>query len=118
MKETLNLEKIIDNIFEQLGFADYFKSPKYIKDAILFTYYDKFLLLNANLLVLKKFLEKNGIVNPNSVRCKIDKTLNERLDSINAFVLYDVFRNNYDVKKICSKYFIELNFKYSVFLFE
>lgn len=68
-------------------------------------------MLDAKLLV-EKVARKNNIVNSNSVRCDMDRTLNERLDSINTSAIYDVFGNNYDGRKICLKYFIELNVKY------
>lgn len=60
LKETLNIEKLIDNIFEKLGFNDYFKGTKYLKDAIILTYYDKTLLLDAKLLV--KMLQEKIIL--------------------------------------------------------
>ena len=45
LKECLGIEKQVDDILWKLGFTNYFKGSKYIKDAILLAYDNSKLLL-------------------------------------------------------------------------
>ena len=53
LKECLGIEKQVDDILWKLGFTNYFKGSKYIKDAILLAYDNSNLLLDMNSLVQK-----------------------------------------------------------------
>lgn len=111
MKETFELEKEVDNILWGLGFTSYFKGATYLKDAILMVYNDKELLKDVNFLV-EKIAEKNNVYNKSIVRSVMDKTLNSVLDLVDNSVIYNVFGNFYDGRKISLKYFIDLCIHY------
>ena len=111
LRETLELEKNIDNILWKMGFNSYLKGTTYLKDAILFAYSDKKLLLDTQALV-KKVAEKNHIFNDKLVRSDMDKILNTVLDFIDTAVIYDIFGDEYDGRKISLRYFIDLCIRY------
>ena len=111
MKETFELEKEVDNILWGLGFTSYFKGATYLKDAILMVYNDKELLKDVNFLV-EKIAEKNNAYNQSVVRSVMDKTLNSVLDLIDNSVIYNIFGDFYDGRKISLKYFIDLCIHY------
>ncbi len=113
LKDTLEIEKTIDNILWRIGLTTYFKGTKYLKDAILLAYSDRTLLLNAQLLV-RKVAEKNHISNNKDkiVRSDMDKSLNTALDLLDINVLYDIFKDEYDGRKISLRYFIDLCIQY------
>ncbi len=62
LKDTLEIEKNIDDIFWKIGLTSYFKGTIYLKDAILLAYSDKSLLLDMNELIIK-VAEKNEVMN-------------------------------------------------------
>lgn len=107
INDTLEVEKIIDDILWKMGFVSYFKGSIYLKDAILLTYYDNRLLQDMNLL-MKKVAEKNNVLNEKVVRSAIDKSLNTILDCIDIDIIYNIFGDDYDGRKISVKYFIDL----------
>lgn len=112
LKDTLEIEKTIDNIFWKLGFTSYFKGTIYLKDAILLAYNDNKLLQDMNILV-KKIAEKNEILNDKgSVRSTMDKSLNNMLEYTNNSIIYDIFGDDYDGRKISVRYFIDLCIRY------
>lgn len=111
LKDTLELEKNVDDILWKMGFNSYFKGTTYLKDAILFAYADKKLLFDTQAL-LKKVANKNNILNDKLVRSDIDKVLNNVLDLIDIKVIYDIFGNEYDGRKISLRYFIDLCIRY------
>ena len=111
LKDTLELEKNIDDMLWKIGFNFYLKGTKYLKDAILLAYSDRKLLLDTQALV-KKVAEKNNILNDKLVRSDIDKVLNNISDLNNIEVIYDVFGNKYDGRKISLRYFIDLCIRY------
>lgn len=111
MRDTLEIEKKIDTILWKLGFATYFKGTIYLKDAILLAYNDKNLLQDMNALV-QKVSEKNNVENNKVVRSAMDKSLNNVLDYLHTNVLYDVFGEYYDGRKVSVKYFIDLCIRY------
>lgn len=107
LKDTMEIEKNIDTILWKLGFTSYFKGTIYLKDAILLAFNDKNLLKDTNTLI-KKVAEKNNVLNDKVVRSDIDRALNSMLDYINIQVIYDIFEDSYDCRKISLKYFIDL----------
>lgn len=107
LKNTMELEKTIDNILWKLGFTSYFKGTIYLKDAILLAYNDHNLLKDSNLLI-KKVAEKNNILNDKVVRSDVDRALNHMLDYTDKKVIYEFFQDDYDGRKISLKYFIDL----------
>lgn len=111
MKDTLEIEKTIDTILWKLGFATYFKGTIYLKDAILLAYNNKKLLQDMNILV-QKVSEKNNVENNKVVRSVMDKSLNNVLDYLHTDLLYDVFGDDYDGRKVSVKYFIDLCIRY------
>lgn len=111
LKETLEIEKDIDTILWRIGITSYFKGSTYLKDAISFAYTDRKLLLDAQALV-KKVAEKNDISNYNLVRSDMDKVLNNALDLIDVSVIYDIFEDEYDGRKISLRYFVDLCVRY------
>ena len=111
LKESLEIEKNIDSILWQIGLTPSFKAYNYIKDAITFAYTDKNLLLDTKTLV-KKVADKNNILNDKVVRSDMDKALNSVLDLLDTNILYDIFENDYDGRKISLKYFIGLCIRY------
>lgn len=111
MKDTLEIEKTIDTILWKLGFTTYFKGTIYLKDAILLAYNDKNLLQDMTMLV-KKVAEKNNIENNKVVRSAIDKSLNNVLDYLHTDLLYEIFNDDYDGRKVSAKYFIDLCIRY------
>lgn len=111
IKDTLEIEKNIDDVFWKLGFTPYFKGTLYLKDAILFAYNDKNLLQDMDILV-KKISEKNNFVNEKTVRSLMDKSLNNMLNYTDISVIYNVFKDDYDGRKISLKYFIDLCIRY------
>lgn len=100
LKECLGIEKQVDDILWKLGFTNYFKGSKYIKDAILLAYDNSKLLLDMN-------AEKNSIDNANAVRTNMDRSLGNMLDYIDSKIIYEVFED-YDGRTISLKYFIDL----------
>ena len=106
LKECLGIEKQVDDILWKLGFTNYFKGSKYIKDAILLAYDNSKLLLDMNSLV-QKVAEKNSIDNANAVRTNMDRSLGNMLDYIDSKIIYEVFED-YDGRTISLKYFIDL----------
>ena len=111
LKDTIEIEKNVDTILWKLGFTSYFKGTIYLKDAILIAFNDKNLLTDANTLI-KKVAEKNNILNDKVVRSDIDRALNHVLDYIDIKVIYDIFNDSYDGRKISLKYFIDLCIRY------
>lgn len=107
MKETFELEKEVDNVLWRLGFTSYYKGSMYLKDSILMVYNNKDLLQDVNLLI-NKVTEKNKASNKDVVRSVMDKTINNVLNFIDKTVIYDVFENFYDGRKISLKYFLDL----------
>lgn len=106
LKECLGIEKQVDDILWKLGFTNYFKGSKYIKDAILLAYDNSKLLLDMNSLV-QKVAEKNNIENASAVRTNMDRSLGNMLGYIDSKIIYDVFED-YDGRIISLKYFIDL----------
>lgn len=78
-----------------------------MKDAILLAYSDKSLLLDMNELIIK-VAEKNEVMNYKVVRSAMDKSLNIMLDNTDIKVIYEIFNEDYDGRKISLKYFIDL----------
>lgn len=111
VKNTIEVEKIIDDILWKLGFTSYFKGSIYLKDAILLAYNDNELLQDMNLLV-KKVAEKHSIENAKVVRSAMDKSLNNVLDFIDKSNIYNIFGDDYDGRKISVKYLIDLCIRY------
>lgn len=111
IKDTLQIEKSIDDIFWKLGFTPYFKSTTYLRDAVLLAYNDKSLLQDMDIFV-KKIAEKNNVSNEKNVRSAMDKSLSNMLDYTNKNVIYSVFGEDYDGRKISLKYFIDLCIRY------
>lgn len=111
MKDTLEIEKKIDTTLWKLGFATYFKGTIYLKDAILLAYNDNELLQDVNVLI-EKVSEKNHVKNNKVVRSAMDKSLNNVLDYLHTDVLYNVFGEYYDGRKVSVKYFIDLCIRY------
>lgn len=107
LKDTLDIEKNIDDIFWKIGLTSYFKGTIYLKDAILLAYSDKCLLLDMNELMIK-VAEKNEVMNYKVVRSAMDKSLNTMLDNTDIKVIYEIFEEDYDGRKISLKYFIDL----------
>ena len=105
LKDTLEIEKTLDSILWRLGFTSYFKGTIYLKEAILLAYNDNKLLLNVNLLI-EKIAKKYKISNPKVIRSDIDKSLNNTLDFIDKTNIYDIFKDDYDGRKISTKYFV------------
>lgn len=69
------------------------------------------LLQDVNLLI-KNVTEKNNASNKDVVRSVMDKTINSVLDFIDNTVIYDVFGDFYDGRKISLKYFLDLCIHY------
>ena len=111
LRDSLEIEKNINSIFWKIGLTYSFKGTDYIKDAILFAYMDKKLLLDIQTLI-KKVAQKHQISNDKVVRSDMDKALNNVLDLVNTNVIYDIFGNQYDGRKITLKYFIDLCIRY------
>lgn len=111
LKNTIELERTTDDILWKLGFTSYFKGTTYLKDAILLAYNDRDLLKNSSLLI-KKVSEKNNILNDSAVRSDMDKSLNNMLNYIDSKIIYDIFQDDYDGRKISLKYFIDLCVRY------
>lgn len=107
LNDTIELENTIDTILWKMGFNSYFKGTIYLRDAIRFSYIDKKLLFDTQNLI-KKVAEKNNIDNFNVVRSDIDKMLNNALDFIDISVIYNIFGDEYDGRKISLRYFIDL----------
>ena len=106
MKETFELEKEIDNILWKLGFTSYYKGTIYLKDSILMVYNNRELLQDINLLV-KNVTEKNNAINKDVVRSVMDKTINSVLDLLDATLVFEVFGDIYDGRKISLKYLLK-----------
>ena len=111
LEETFEIEKNVDNVFWKIGLTSYFKGTIYLKDAILLAYSDKNLLLDMNKLVIK-VAEKNEVENYKVVRSAMDKSLNTMLDNTDIKVIYEIFEDDYDGRKISLKYFIDLCVRY------
>lgn len=111
IKDTLEIEKRIDDILWKLGFTTYFKGSMYLKDTILLAYNDNNLLQDMNTLV-KKVAEKYNIENAKVVRSAMDKSLNNVLNFIDNSNIYNVFGDYYDGRKISVKYLIDLCIRY------
>ena len=111
LKESLEIEKNIDTILWRIGLPTYFKGTKYLKDAILLAYSNTELLFDSQSLV-KKVAEKNQVLNDKLVRSDMDKALNNALDLLDINVLYDIFTDDYDGRKISLRYFIDLCIRY------
>ncbi len=111
LSDTLEIEKNIDSILYKLGFTSYLKGTIYLRDAILLTYNNNELIQDMNILV-KKVAEKNNVENIKVVRSAMDKSLNSVLDYLNTNIIYDVFKDDYDGRKISVKYFIDLCIRY------
>ena len=111
MKETFELEKEIDNILWKLGFTSYYKGTIYLKDSILMVYNNRELLQDINLLV-KNVTEKNNAINKDVVRSVMDKTINSVLDLLDTSLVFEVFGDFYDGRKISLKYFLDLCIHY------
>lgn len=107
LKDTLEIERNIDNIFWKIGLTSYFKGTIYLKEAVLLSFSDKSLLYDINELMLK-IAEIHEVENHKIVRSAIDKSLNTMLDNTNINIIYEIFGENYDGRKISLKYFIDL----------
>lgn len=107
LKNTIKLERTTDDILWKLGFTSYFKGTSYLKDAILLSYNNRDLLKDSSLLI-KKVSEKNNISNFSAVRSDMDKSLNNMLNYTDSKIIYDIFQDDYDGRKISLKYFIDL----------
>ena len=107
LKDTLEIEKNIDDIFWKIELTSYFKGTIYLKDAILLAYSNRNLLLDMNELIIK-VAEKNEVMNYKVVRSAMDKSLNTMLDNTDIKVIYEIFKEDYDGRKISLKYFIDL----------
>lgn len=103
LKDTLEIEKNIDNIFWRLGLTSYLKGTIYLKDAILLAYS----ILDMNELIIK-VAKKNEVTNYKGIRSVMDKSLNTMLDNTDIKIFYEVFEKDYDGRKISLKYFIDL----------
>lgn len=55
-----------------------------------------------------KVAEKNEVMNYKVVRSAMDKSLNTMLDNTDIKVIYEIFNEDYDGRKISLKYFIDL----------
>lgn len=55
-----------------------------------------------------KVAEKNEVMNYKVVRSAMDKSLNIMLDNTDIKVIYEIFNEDYDGRKISLKYFIDL----------
>lgn len=111
IKDTLEIERNINDIFWKLGFTQYHKGTIYLKDAILLAYNDRNLLQDMDIF-LKKISEKNNFVNEKTIRSLMDKSLNNMLDYTDISVIYNFFKDDYDGRKISLKYFIDLSIRY------
>ncbi len=111
VRDTMEIEKTIDSILWKLGFATYFKGTIYLKTAILLAYSDNKLLQDMNILV-KKVTERNNAENEKVVRSVMDKSINNVLDYLHTDLLYEVFEDDYDGRKVSVKYFIDLCIRY------
>ena len=107
IKDTLQIEEKIDDILWKLGFVSSFKGTMYLKDAILFAYYDETILQDMDIFV-KKISEKHKVLNEKNVRYAMNKTLSAILDYKNNDIIHTVFGDDYDGRKISLKYFIDL----------
>lgn len=107
LKNTIELERITDDILWKFGFTSYFKGSIYLKDAILLAFNDHNLLKDSSLLI-KKVSEKNNILNYSSVHSDMDKSLNNMLNYTDQKIIYGIFQDDYDGRKISLKYFIDL----------
>lgn len=65
------------------------------------------MLLDTNKLI-KKVAEKNKVINYKIVRSAMDKSLNNMLDNTDNQIIYEIFEDDYDGRKISLKYFIDL----------
>ena len=111
IRDTLEVERQIDQIIWDLNFTPHLKGTKYIKDAINFAYENNSLREDTNALVIK-VAEKHGISNEKVVRSAMDKSLNNMLDFTDESIIYKIFENDYDGRKISLKYFIDLSVRY------
>lgn len=110
LKDSLELEKNLDDILWKLGFTTYFKGTIYLKDAILFVYEDRALLYDMGKL-MNKISKKNHNKNQSVIRSDIDKALNHMLDYTDSNIISEIFED-YDGRKISLKYFIDLVVRY------
>ncbi len=110
LKDSLELEKNLDDILWKLGFTTYFKGTIYLKDAILFVYEDRALLYDMGKL-MNKISKKNHNKNQSVIRSDIDKALNHMLNYTDSNVISEIFED-YDGRKISLKYFIDLVVRY------
>lgn len=111
IKETFDLEKEIDNILWGLGFTSYYKGTIYLKDSIFMVFNNKELLQDVNFLI-ENVAEKNNAINKNVVRSIMDKTINNVLDLLDTTIVFEVFGDLYDGRKISLKYFLDLCIHY------
>ena len=70
------------------------------------------MILFYNHILVKKVAEKNEISNDKVVRSDIDKLLNNVLDLLDIKIIYDIFGDEYDGRKISLRYFIDLCIRY------
>lgn len=111
LKDSIEIERKVDDILWRLGFTSYFKGTIYIKDAILLAHSNNELLLDANKLV-QKVAEKNMIQNSHVVRSNMDRALSIMTDHVDKKVIYEIFGNDYDGRTISLRYFIDLCIRY------
>ena len=111
LKDTLEIEKNIDTILWKLGFTSYFKGTIYLKEAILLAYYDNNFLQDMNLLI-NEVAKKYDVANPKVVRSDMDKAINNTLDFTDNNIIYSVFGDDFDGRKISLKYLIDLCIRY------
>ncbi len=71
------------------------------------SFYNKTLLYDVNLLI-QNIAQKHNIFNITIVRSIMDKTLNNILDLVDTTIIYNIFGDFYDGRKISLKYFINL----------
>lgn len=111
VKDAIKLEQKVDDILWKLGFPTSFKSTKYLKDAILLAYNNNYFLQDTYSLV-KEIAIRNNMPNEKSIRSDIDKSINSILDYTRNEILYAIFGDDYDGRKVSFKYFMDLCIRY------
>lgn len=111
IKDTMELESKVIDILWRLGFPSYLKATIYLRDAILLACNNKELIQDTTSLI-REIARKNNILNEKSIRSDIDKSINNILDYTKDNVIYKVFGDDYDGRKVSFKYFIDLCIRY------
>lgn len=63
-------------------------------------------------ILVKRVAEKNNVENIDVVRSVMDKSINNVLDDLHTDIIYEVFKDDYDGRKVSVKYFIDLCVRY------